>query len=55
MRMPTFLLAAVSWTGHMESLSHMTARHDYNWAKVAPQVALSVSSIMAGIWRVGGH
>lgn len=37
----------------MESLSHMTAQHDYNWAKVAPQVAISVSSIMVERWGVG--
>ncbi len=38
----------------MESLSHMTARHDYNWAKVAPQVA-RVRPIMAEFWGALGH
>lgn len=37
----------------MESLSHMTARHDYNWAKVAPQVA-RVRLIMAEFWGAFG-
>lgn len=34
----------------MESLSHVTAQHDFNWARAAPQVATWVSVARAAQW-----
>lgn len=38
----------------VESLSHVTARHDFNWARAAPQVATWVSLARAERWRQSG-
>lgn len=38
----------------VESLSHVTARHDFNWARAAPQVATWVSLARAERWGQSG-